>query len=448
LPDLPFTSTRRIQVALIPFDSAPPARPTPSTLDRLTDPKGVLVAEANTSERDTGARLGFAVLAYLLAVTFVIELVPFHFAMPGEAVVALNGDVRDFIAGVVLFLPLGFLVRLVRRTRGEPRWTAVALGAGVSLVLQCFALFEPQRIATVSDILANGVGAWLGALLHDRLARHVRISARTIGRMGLELPLMGLVYLLVPLLWLEGLAGGTPIEHFLRTTALGLCGASLLASIQRHYFGPSNVLDPPSMTIGAAVWFLTGALPGATVDTMEYLVVSTLVIMALVYARSIDRYGALPLNRRFEGAALRGAIPLFALYLGVLSAPLRLDTIHQWSYALGFPLSRGVSASSEWGRGDLLHLLEVLGALTLLGYMVAELRGRKTESLFSAVAWTMLICSPAVLAVEVLQGLRPNASASVLEALLYIAASAYGAAIYRFQREHVRWLLARAKQRH
>ena len=59
------------------------------------------------------------------------------------------------------------------------------------------------------DVLTNSLGAWLGALAHDRLSKQSTFDARLVGRLSLELPLMGLVYLLVPLLSLASLAHGS-----------------------------------------------------------------------------------------------------------------------------------------------------------------------------------------------------------------------------------------------
>ena len=63
------------------------------------------------------------------------------------------------------------------------------------------------------DVVTNGFGAWLGALLFKLLEKIF----------ALELPLMNLVYLLIPLLWLNGLSLGGEIR---RMELIGLPGKS------------------------------------------------------------------------------------------------------------------------------------------------------------------------------------------------------------------------------
>ncbi|WP_186377012.1 VanZ family protein [Curtobacterium pusillum] len=70
----------------------------------------------------------------------------------------------ESLANVVFFVPLGLLVVLF----AGARWWWAGAGAGV-VVSACIetgqALFLPERTASVADVLANGVGATLGALV-------------------------------------------------------------------------------------------------------------------------------------------------------------------------------------------------------------------------------------------------------------------------------------------
>src|SRR6185295_12436963 len=81
-----------------------------------------------------------------------------------------------------------------------------------------------------------------------------------IGWLGLEIPLMGLVYLLVPLLWVNSLAGRGALVPTLTIFLIGAFGATLLGGLQRHYFGPSKAAEAHQTAAFAAIWFMAGAL--------------------------------------------------------------------------------------------------------------------------------------------------------------------------------------------
>lgn len=80
----------------------------------------------------------------------------------------------ESFANVVYFVPLGLLVVLLAGARWW--WAAIATGLVVSACIETGqALFLPARTATIDDVVANGVGALLGAvagvLLLSRAAR-------------------------------------------------------------------------------------------------------------------------------------------------------------------------------------------------------------------------------------------------------------------------------------
>jgi Glycopeptide antibiotics resistance protein len=77
-------------------------------------------------------------------------------------------DTLEFGANVVLFVPLGMLVRLAL-----PRATWVGsfvLAAGVSGVIEVVQLVTP-RVADPRDLVANAVGSLVGALVGTVVAR-------------------------------------------------------------------------------------------------------------------------------------------------------------------------------------------------------------------------------------------------------------------------------------
>ncbi|MGV8965596.1 MAG: VanZ family protein [Cellulomonas sp.] len=80
----------------------------------------------------------------------------------------------EFLANIALFVPFGLLLAAVLRpTRW---WWAVVAGFGYSLTAEIAqGIWRPQRSGTVSDVIANTLGALLGAGLAVLIAR--RLSA-------------------------------------------------------------------------------------------------------------------------------------------------------------------------------------------------------------------------------------------------------------------------------
>ncbi len=387
---------------------------------------------------DTGARLATALLAYMAIVTAVVTLLPFEFAVPTEPRVMLSGGVVDVLANVVMFVPLGFLYAVSRAGRPMPASRIFMVGLVASAAIETLQLFEVSRYAALSDVLANGTGAYLGAVMQRRLARRISMDARTVGKLSLELPVMGLVYLLVPLLWLDGLAGTGSSTTVWPLLALGLFGASLLAAVQRHHFGPNRLLSRGTMAAAASLWFLVGAFPGLAPRASIVLVVMLAAVGAFVWTRSADRSGARSINRRFESRALTEAAPFYVAYLLLLVAPVAGATESSWSVTVGFAAAMGV-----WAAGSVLHVVELVAAFTLLGYMLAEFRGRRESRFRAGARYVAAWAAGAAVVCEALEGFHPDGSASLARLTLLVVAALYGAWLYHLQRAHVRRLLGR-----
>lgn len=388
---------------------------------------------------DTGTRLATALLAYMALVTAVITLFPFEFTLPTRPRLLLSGGVVDVLANVALFAPLGFLSAVARPGPMTRPGRIFLMALAMSATIEAVQLFEATRYASLSDVLANGAGAWLGALAHRRLVHRIDVDARTVGRLSLELPVMGLVYLLVPLLWVDGLAGVGSTTHLWTLLALGLFGASLLAAVQRHHFGPNHILSRGKMAAAAAAWFLLGAFPGLAPRASILLFVMLAAVTVVVWTRSADRGGARSINRRFESKTLAEAAPFYAAYLVLLVAPVPGDGMTAWRGGPGF-----ITAAGDWGTAPVLHVVELVAAFTLLGYMLAEFRGRRTTRFRTGVPYVVLWGGGAAAVCELMEGFRPDGGASLARLTLLVVAAVYGGWLYHLQRAHVRRILGRA----
>lgn len=381
----------------------------------------------------TGRRLAAAVLGYVIVVIFLLTWNPFTFTVPLHLSFSLNVGPRDSIRNVLLFLPIGFLYRLTWRSRGgTPAQVrgAVLLGLAISATVEAGQLFIPGRTPSAVDLTMNTLGAGIGAMLHDLIARRIAMTPRLVGQLSLETPLMGLLYLFVPLLWVNRLIRDDTSRWWL-TALIGLCGAILLSDITQRWWGPVRLLSAWRVMLAAGAWFFVGT--GQSLLTYPIVGTEYLVGVALITAilAMIPRPSA---NRRFEHTTLRRLVLVFTLYL-ILQALWPGD----WQMELGLadPLAQ-----------ELIHvnvrLLEHFAAFTVLGYIAAEWRGRDELRWRQDLPRLLMVVTFSALSLEAMIGLQAGSGANFLRPLIAICGAMFGGTIYHLQRDHVRFLLSRA----
>ena len=110
--------------------------------------------------------LSYALFIYMCIIVVLITLIPFTFRIPDKIHITWSTDFSDLITNIILFLPIGFLFRLSRR-KNKDRFCIQALGFGIllSLGIEFSQLFVPGRYTQVIDVITNGMGAWLGAMV-------------------------------------------------------------------------------------------------------------------------------------------------------------------------------------------------------------------------------------------------------------------------------------------
>ena len=112
------------------------------------------------------SNLGKALLVYMVFMVFLMTLFPFDFRIPARIQIKILTDLADFMANIVLFIPIGFLFKLSRRPDKDALCLNVLfLGILLSIAIEFTQLFIPGRHTQVIDVINNGVGAWLGAIL-------------------------------------------------------------------------------------------------------------------------------------------------------------------------------------------------------------------------------------------------------------------------------------------
>jgi len=343
------------------------------------------VPDSRPDAQRTAAHLTLALVGYFTLVTAVITLSPFDFS-PRRFHLHVRFVPSDILANIALFLPLGFLGRGLAGSAARGG-RVVLLAAVCSLLIETAQIFIRSRYVSPVDVLSNTCGAWLGVGLRDWLERWSRWHPRLVGRIGLDVPLVGLLYLLVPQLWLSSVGMIEDTHRSVTTLLLGAAGSLVLVALHRHR------------------WLLRG--------------------------------GPAPDEHRFESSTLRRFLPVFALYLTLASLWPPVRAVESWHGAWGFANRLNGAAVA-----DVLILLEQVGGFTLLGYAMAEWRGRRELTLAAdlprVVACALVLSS----SLELAQGGLSGPGASALRALLSTVGTAYGAAVYHLARAHVRALRA------
>ncbi|MCI0623867.1 MAG: VanZ family protein [Acidobacteria bacterium] len=407
-------------------------KPSEDTLDRLQSP-GI-----GADKKQLG--LGWGLLSYFCSITLLITLTPFRFHWPASIPFLWAGGWFDAVCNVLLFLPLGFFYRLTRKTpQGAGSMQVFGLGLCLSATIEITQLFLPGRYASPTDVLTNGFGGWLGSWLCDRAQR--LLNRQWMGRLALELPLMNIVYLLVPLIWLNGLAAGGDWSRSRLAWLLGLCGSVVLAGVYQNGMKPAGRLQPGVLALVAAGWFLLSSVPAFLESASTPLYGSGLAGLSVCLLVALPAFSHSS-QRRFEIPVLKRVWPLYAAYLLLLSLWPVPSNYLAWRGAWGL-----VELADEPGVIPILRLTEHFAAFTLLGYMVAESHGRREVSQTTSIVWSCFWCGLAAALLEAGRGFHPSHAASLAQGLLSFTGSVYGAVIYWLQLSSVRRLLGRPRGR-
>lgn len=372
----------------------------------------------------TGRRLGALFLGYLAVVVAVITLAPFRFARPEHLEATLlvtdGGWATDVVLNVVLFVPLGLLWQ---RMTGMRAAAALCVGLLAGTMIEAAQLFLAPRYTTLSDLVANGVGAWLGAVLSLAVARRMA-SADLVTRLWLDQPLMGLVSLLVPLTWLLGLGSVSEPTRLWLLVPLGAAAALAIAAVATVTRAVGDGRAPAGPSLAAALlWSGVAVVPSLRVS-LSASALGLAATVAVAAGASMLWRVALQRERRLEPQVVRAMFPLLLVVL--------------WGLTAGGG-SLDLRGGGEAAREGLLRVLAELAAFTLLGYLVAEGRGRRHEPLRRMVSWPVV----AALAIALLVGVTQAGWLSPMRVASVATSAAFGAVLYDAQRAHIMSLLGR-----
>lgn len=373
-------------------------------------------------------QLGSAVLVYMIGIILLITLAPYRFELPvgSQFLFSWMASPFDILVNIFLFVPVGFLFQL--SFKKGPQQTLL-FGLLLSLGIETLQLMLPGRYTTISDIVANSAGCLMGSLTF-RLLRF-RLRKLVPGIITFELPLMSNVYLITPLLWLSSLATWKELDRLW----LLLIPAGMVTLVFAALFHKRLGLHRKRHYIMAALismcWFAVAVFPVLVIFPLRVFVFSLFVgAVQLLVLRLIKRNPGT--ERRFERPTVRQILPWFALYLLLLNFwPLKWAGWY-WDWHIGLPRFQDNPPLAV-----IFRLVEYLAAMSLLGYMIAEYWGRRTDYTRRASLFVLMV----MLLLETLHGVPAGFGVSALRMMLAMAFGLAGIQIYTLQLRAITFLL-------
>lgn len=369
-------------------------------------------------------QLAILLLTYVVFLTILATLSPFQFQLPKQLSLSLHVGGHDLALNLLLLFPAGFLLSLSRHPPSlhplslppYQRYTSRAVhvlwaGALLSGTLEGLQEFSPFRVTSLIDVTANACGAYLGALLFERLRPWLASSLNN--ELTIRLPLSHLFYLLTLLLLIDTLMAKNTPQRLWLAVPLALSGAILISAIYTRRLRSQRRVGPLQIALASGVWCGVVGLPG-WIRAPEVALWACSTTIALSFVLCLIGFPNRH-ERRFELPTLVAlALPMTLYFAGLFTAG-QLPRI-----------GRG-------GHNDQLvfDAIETLAAFTALGYGVAEALGRQHLTDRKALALTGLLVALLSLIIEFAAsswfGLTPRSWVVPGAGML----SLWGAAIYR-----------------
>ncbi|XCN74670.1 MAG: VanZ family protein [Candidatus Electrothrix aestuarii] len=369
--------------------------------------------------------LSNALLIYFIFIVFIITLVPFDFQPADHIRIFWNIGLSDTITNIFLFIPIGFLFRLTHRSMPPPyALPTFFFGTLLSLTVETVQIFSPSRYTNPVDVLTNGFGAWLGAMTFNILSNKIQEKENS-KIFDLELPLLGQVYLLIPLLWLNGLAQGDDPARLLLPFILGLSGVFILVMVWKNRWMRDQTFSPKKISLITVCWFMIGVTPSFFRYPIQVMGQVVLIGAFALFLPHILKKITIK-ERRIEQLTLKIVLPLYSFYLALVTYwwnPPELENIHK--VFLGVAFNKRIEV--------IFLVVELIASYTLMGYMIAGLRGRKEDSQGCTFTLICFIALTISLITDFMTASLSIENINISRIIVVTAMSFYGAMIYSLQ---------------
>jgi hypothetical protein len=365
----------------------------------------------------------------MVFIILLITLAPFRFQLPADGRLHFSWSAPwfDLAANAVLFLPVGFLFQLAWR---KQPLHALWFGLLLSTSIEALQIFLPGRFTTATDILMNSTGSFAGALLFLRMSR--TLEKNITGILTFELPLMSIIYLLTPLLWLNSLAAWKEGSRLVLLLIPGLVAVIIVSVIYTRRFAQRkrSMLLPDAMII--FLWFLLGVFPALFRFPRPILLLAALVAVAFLVYVARSRNTPVRSDQRFEIPTLRRILPFYILYLLLSSAwPFHFNG-NNLTVVIGL-----TSFGDDPSLPDIFRLVEYLAAISLLGYIFTGYFSRQKIYSSRAALATLF----AVIPLELIHSLLSGHPLSLSRAGLAMFSGIAGILMYVLQLQTIRLIL-------
>jgi len=185
------------------------------------------------------------------------------------------------------------------------------------------------------------------------------------------------------------------------------------SSIYIHRFKDGGNLTPNKLSLFALSWFVVDSLPALANFPIE---ITSIGIIIAIFVQIPARF-YLPRKRdekRFELSTLKVLLPLYLIYLILVAVWPTTQPFHDWQLKTNF------QELSFNGRVVFtFRFIELIAAFTLFGYMIAEMRGRKKESLTTILALIFFITLSCSVVIEMTTGYSPLLASNIFGNPIY-----------------------------
>ncbi len=354
-----------------------------------------------------------ALLLLLIATILAFTLSPFDFTAEITKGFRWRTNLRDSVSNIALFLPFGFLLRLLRWHRPKLLFLPeLALGTLLSFGIECLQLFLDTRQSQYSDVLCNAAGAWLGAWSGQWAGRWLGSAGDLNPGMCTSLPLYGLM-LLTPVAWLYSLSH---IPFSPAMLPLALAGSLAVALLTACLAEESREIGPATAIPLTMAWLLLAFLPYLQRHPAPVLWACLLLGTGtfLVARRLVRREAELDTALAQRLRRLVAALLLLQLAVGLHAGAVPVS----WHWNL--PLLPAAALADDHG----VRLVARTMLFLLLGYFHgSEPLARRQGTLLRA---ALIASLPPLAILLLLGGWLPDAPFSLAELPLLSLGFAYG----------------------
>lgn len=375
--------------------------------------------------------LGAALLIYILVVTLLFTLAPYNYSITN-----LNNlndffgwEIKDSIMNIILFIPTGFLLFPILPERKKYIY-ATLFGFLFSCFIEFNQIFIPSRSPGFNDIVTNSAGALIGSLGHQYAKNFVRSRSDALWHLGI--PVMNIIFLMIPLLWLSSFAAGYDVNRLWLLLLLGIAGAILVSEIYINRIQPKNFNYLLVFTFLLSMWYVISVFPALYKYPKRIIFFLGLInLFAFFYMK----YGfKIKNDKRFELKTLNRIIPLFILYILLLSQwPLSLpETSFQFSWLTDYKLQRNYILS-------IYRYVEYFTAFAMVGYLLSQYINRSQNQLHKSlrvIKWLLML----TMLLEIPRGFHPGYYATLENVVVSFAWGIFGAGIYLMQLDYFKFV--------